>query len=98
MSRAVCRSCGAEVIWVKTPRDQNIPLDVEQVPGGNIELRAGLAFVVPAEEGVRRYLSHFATCPNADKHRQRRQRRQAPSPPPPFVRQKLEQLKRKRDT
>ncbi len=32
----VCRSCGAEIEWAKTPAGKNIPLDKEPEVDGNI--------------------------------------------------------------
>ncbi len=32
----VCRSCGAEIEWAKTPSGKNIPLDKEPEVDGNI--------------------------------------------------------------
>lgn len=46
-----------------------MPLNPERVAGGNVELVEGIATIVPPEEGVLRWVPHFATCPNADQHR-----------------------------
>ncbi len=68
-----CRSCPAPVRWEKTTSGKWIPLDAEPVADGNIVLERGRARVLAADEqvghGVRRFKSHFATCPNAAKHR-----------------------------
>lgn len=88
------RGCGAPVIWATTPRGKNIPLDPEPVAGGNLELRAGIAMVVTADPEVRRYRSHFASCPKAGELRAPRPRKGRPAPPPPEVKQTLEQWKR----
>ncbi len=77
MSR--CRSCGADVIWVRTERERKMPLDSLPVDStgrnlfvlrdhasseGPLAIAAwGLAHTEP------HYVSHFATCPNADEHR-----------------------------
>lgn len=77
---AVCRSCGADVLWVKTERGRNMPLDPTPVDVAELENHAGL-FVV-ASNGVAMaatpdqlpdaafYRSHFATCPDAGTWRQ----------------------------
>ena len=77
MSR--CKSCCAPIRWARTAAGKPIPLDLEPVPGGNIQLRDGVARVLtPIEamieplEGGPRFLSHFATCPYADEHRKAR--------------------------
>jgi len=67
MSR--CRSCRAPIRWATTETGKNIPLDLEPVPKGNLVLEAGVVRVVPPGEG--RYVSHFSTCPNSKKHRQK---------------------------
>lgn len=71
----VCSSCGAPVRWAQTKNDKPMPLDVEKVPGGNIEVYAdGVTLrcrVVPSDPLERRHVSRFATCPSASKHRRR---------------------------
>jgi hypothetical protein len=59
---ARCSSCGAEVIWVTMAKTgkQN---PVDAVPEKRIVLGGDGAAVVDT------YVSHFATCPNAAKHR-----------------------------
>ena len=76
---SACRSCGAPIKWARTPKGRRIPLDPDPVPDGNIVLRGGVAHVDgPAAGGFfddgagERYVSHFATCPNARSHRRPR--------------------------
>jgi aspartate 1-decarboxylase len=65
---STCRSCGATVEWVVTAKGSRMPLDIQTPPGkGNIVVDNGIARAVKVGEGVR--ISHFATCPNAAKHR-----------------------------
>lgn len=73
-----CRSCGAPVKWVLTRKGKRMPVDAEPVEGGNIMLEretdssgTPLAAYVPSDPGVLRYVSHFATCEFADRHRKR---------------------------
>jgi hypothetical protein len=73
-----CRSCGAPIRWTRTEKGRRMPIDPEPVPEGNIVLReldeaTPLALSVPpaAFPDEPRYLSHFATCPDAAKHRRR---------------------------
>jgi hypothetical protein len=73
---SACRSCGASIIWAKTANGGLMPVDVTSVEGGNVDLdrvRTGFAraTVVASDAGVFRYVSHFATCPDAAKHRKR---------------------------
>lgn len=55
-----CSSCGAAIRWVLTNNGRRMPVDA-----------------ATWQEGDERYLperhiSHFASCPNADKHRRAR--------------------------
>lgn len=78
---AACRSCRAPVTWAITDLGNRIPLDLTPVADGNIVVighQAGTTVVrvvtidEPAPAGAPRYVSHFATCPNADAHRRGR--------------------------
>ncbi|MFD3431133.1 hypothetical protein [Nocardia fluminea] len=70
-----CRSCSAPIAWRRTAEGKRIPLDPEPVAGGNLMIAGnGTALVVgptasPAINSDIRYVSHFATCPNADSWR-----------------------------
>lgn len=68
-----CRSCGAAIIWAVTGVARRaMPLDAEPTEEGNILLRDGVAVVATRAdntEGELMYLSHFATCPEAKRHR-----------------------------
>ena len=61
-----CRSCGAPILWVRTTTGKAMPVDAK--PEKRIVLD-------PADTGqptgrvVDTYVSHFATCPHAAKHR-----------------------------
>jgi hypothetical protein len=55
-----CRSCNAKIIWFKTKDWRNMPVDADTVEANDTEL------------DLERHVSHFATCPNADKHRKKR--------------------------
>ena len=60
-----CKSCGAEVIWIVTPKGKAMPLDAK---GENLWLidggGAGEANTTARPVQVRK--SHFATCPDGD--------------------------------
>lgn len=75
-----CRSCGAEIIWTVTHNGKRMPVDAEPVPDGNVRLRQDGDRVIAEYPGKehpglfddpdeRRYLSHFATCPQAQSWR-----------------------------
>ncbi len=70
-----CHSCEAPVRWVRTASGKAMPIDPEPVDGGNVWLDSnGVAHVGDEQwaPSPRRYKSHFATCPNAAKHRRPR--------------------------
>lgn len=82
MSR--CRSCGAEIIWIRTKKGRNMPCDPEpvhyrkQVHGqeGMITLVTPDGDVIVGQKSYddsdqTGYISHFATCPDANKFRGR---------------------------
>lgn len=58
---AECRSCGEEIVFLKTSSGKSIPVNVDTVTEGDtqFEPRAG-------------HISHFATCKDADKWRKGR--------------------------
>jgi hypothetical protein len=78
MEKGNCRSCNAPVLWVRTTSGALMPLDAEPVENGNIALIDGVAhtrrgdlFEEMLPDGPR-YQSHFASCPNAAKHRKKK--------------------------
>ena len=62
---ANCRSCGAEIIWVKMESGKAMPLDKKEI----VLFRPVREGIAPIQ--VKGHQSHFATCPNADKHRKK---------------------------
>ena len=79
---ATCKSCGAPIIWIETPKHKWIPCD-EGLKEYKIDRAGPEAIVTQKGEIVRcRFdfvsepdgmgrLAHWATCPNADQHRRR---------------------------
>lgn len=74
---SVCKSCGAEIVWIRTQAGKPHPLDAKPEKrwvalgdltcGGPIDDRMDAA-----SHGwslVDTYVSHFATCPHAAEHR-----------------------------
>jgi len=55
-----CKSCKAEIQWVKTKNGKSMPLDMNRIITVTLdgEMQTG-------------YASHFSTCPNANKHRKK---------------------------
>lgn len=55
-----CKSCHARIIWFKTSAGKNMPVDADTVEADDEDL------------DLSRHVSHFATCPDADRHRRAR--------------------------
>lgn len=84
MKTSFCRACGAEIGFIKTVAGKTIPVNPEEVvyeqkAGGSLKIVTPNGEVLSAERpadpqkatGIG-YISHFATCPEADKFRKRR--------------------------
>lgn len=56
-----CRSCGALVVWMRTSRGKNMPVDADTVDEAALEFEDEKP-LFDAEE----HSSHFSTCPDAD--------------------------------
>lgn len=67
MPMGKCSSCGKTVVWAKTRLGRNMPLDQVPPSEGNIRITNGI--VVIGKRGDGPFLSHFATCPQAEQHR-----------------------------
>lgn len=67
-----CHTCGAPVIrGLKTPAGKAAILDLEPVPGGNVQVIGGKAVTLTAVAKAApptgpRYVSHWATCRDRD--------------------------------
>ena len=68
-----CKSCGAKIVWMKTKKGKNIPVDFTE------KVRVFLDFTTPRPLTFnhKTMTSHFATCPQADQHRKPREERQS---------------------
>lgn len=75
---AKCRSCGAEIAWVKTSSGANMPVDPDYIhyheakEGDKLVTDCGQVLHVWPDAAFRNLkgrISHFSTCPNADEHR-----------------------------
>lgn len=67
-----CKSCGAPIVWIRTPTGRRMPCDSTFAtwPDGTVVDTMGNV----QSDGGRGYRPHWATCPNADKHRIRERR------------------------
>jgi hypothetical protein len=75
----ICNSCKRSVVFARTERGKLMPIDPRPAEDGNLEIIA-LVEDVPTVRVLRkgdptlakRYMPHFATCPNAVRHRKPR--------------------------
>lgn len=61
-----CKSCGAEIVWLKTCAGKNMPVNVPKFADGEI---AHEAVTTALEFNPYYMISHFSTCPNSNQHR-----------------------------
>jgi len=75
-----CRSCGAEIVWVRTAAGKAMPCDAALKPyirstmgGDRIVLKSGEVlegmWAYAVEPDGYGYAPHWASCPGADGHR-----------------------------
>lgn len=80
---ATCKSCGAPIIWIESPKGKWIPCDEGLIPYK--QDRSGKEAIVTQRGEIIRCrltfdgdptgmgrMTHWATCPNANQHRRRR--------------------------
>lgn len=72
-----CRSCGAKIIWAETEGGSRVPLDAKPLKRYVLkEIETGIGETdiveVPVVELRSTYVSHFVTCPDADKFRKKK--------------------------
>jgi hypothetical protein len=82
LSTGRCRSCRKPIRWALTEKGRRMPLDPDPYEGddprGLFVLRSGdagpVAVAAPADAFPEEphYRTHFATCPNATRHRRAR--------------------------
>lgn len=75
MKTSTCRYCPSQVIWTETVNGKSMCVDAYPVANGNVELLdegdvvKSIVHGQPDMFGAERFVSHFATCPNADRAR-----------------------------
>lgn len=57
-----CGSCNSLIVWFKTAAGKRMPVNAETTKPTDAEHQLDL----------KRHISHFATCPQADRHRRPR--------------------------
>lgn len=60
---AICRSCGARGVWMRTARGKNILVELASTTEAEQKGGAHRLF------DPKRHVAHFAKCPNADEWR-----------------------------
>lgn len=58
-----CKTCGAAILWAKTPQGKAMPLDAKPEKRVVLDRQTGLAHVLDT------YMPHWATCPTSEQHR-----------------------------
>ena len=76
-----CKSCGAEIIWIKTASGKMMPCNTRKIGYRNTDSKGDVTLVTPDGKIVTGtidlssdtygYESHFATCPAASRFRKR---------------------------
>lgn len=79
---ATCKSCGAPIVWIESPKHKWIPCDESLIPYQ--EDRHGKDSIVTSRGEIIRCrltfdgeptglgrTTHWATCPNAEQHRRK---------------------------
>ena len=75
MKLARCRSCDAPIVWTRTERGKNMPVDADPTVaprGFRLEEHGDdvlAKFVAKPDQGERVHVAHWSTCPYADAHR-----------------------------
>lgn len=67
----VCRSCGAKIIWSVTEAGKRMPVDAEPAGKVTVLVRNPEDPATPFSKVREHFVSHFATCPNAQSHRKK---------------------------
>lgn len=75
VSTSRCRSCDASIVWMKTSTGKTIPVDTDTIDERDLEFvydqRAKWNDYRSPLFNPKNHTAHFATCPDADKHRRR---------------------------
>lgn len=68
---AICKGCGAEILWGKTEAGKSQPLDAKPDPNGKWVIWDGMVIPWRDEPDDERRTSHFATCSKATEFRRK---------------------------
>lgn len=64
-----CKTCGAEIVWMKTRNDKNIPVDLPDADDTRADLDSREEVLASKLYNRERMKTHFETCPQSDQHR-----------------------------
>jgi hypothetical protein len=68
---AKCSSCEAPIIWTVTESGKRMPVDATPAGKVTVLVRDPAGGDTPISKQRDHYVSHFATCPQADRHRKK---------------------------
>ncbi len=75
-----CKSCGAEIIWTTTKNGKKMPVDAKPIKRIILKKNNLIEFFETGIEYISEitdtYVSHFSTCPMANKHRSKKEKNQ----------------------
>jgi hypothetical protein len=66
-----CRDCDAPIVWCLTEAGKRMPVNAKPVRKVTVLVRDPQGGSTPISKSRDHYVSHFATCPNAQQHRKR---------------------------
>jgi hypothetical protein len=68
MNESTCEGCGADIIWIKDQKGTRVPLTKRRVRAYMVDGAAHPFYMENSNgEPVLIHVSHFITCPDADK-------------------------------
>jgi hypothetical protein len=67
--KARCTSCQAEILWTVTEAGKRMPVDATPAGKVTVLVKNPDGSDTPVSKSRDHYVSHFATCPSAAKHR-----------------------------
>ena len=68
MQRATCTGCGAAIVWVATAAGKRMPIDAKPEKRVVLDDVHGIG-EPPSARVIDTYVSHFSTCPQAQRFR-----------------------------
>lgn len=67
--KARCSSCQAEILWTVTENGKRMPVDAKPIGKVTVLVRNPENAETPISKQREHFISHFATCPHAQRHR-----------------------------